>query len=480
MKDEQMARDTIDDVKKGQAADAAHNGAEQPSSGPTTSSAPAAAQPSSAEQKNAEGKPAKQPAAGGAEQPKKPNPLWQARQQLKAAQLQVEELQAQIDDMPIYPVARPAQMRRRHWGVVASFVLMVLAPLVAVILYLLVLAQDQYISRVGFVVRSQEAASGSEFLGGLGGLLASGGSASDSDVLYAFLNSEEMASAVEDRVGLRAHFSARWPGDWAFALWPGATMEDLPWYWQRILGVSYDSSSGLIEVQATAYTPEMSRQITTAVVEEAQARLNDLNSQARADAIGYASADLEENLKRLKTAREAMVEFRGRTRIVDPVADLEGRMVVMTTLQQQLAEALISHNVLRDTLPANDPRVKNASHLIEVIRKQINSERETFASDTTLSGEVGQDYPALIAEFERLAVDLKFAEETYRVALAALEMAQADAARQSLYLATYIKPSEAQSSEYPDRFVIVGLTALIVLMVWSIATMIYYSIRDRS
>ncbi|WP_260107663.1 hypothetical protein [Phaeobacter inhibens] len=65
--------------------------------------------------------------------------------------------------------------------------------------------------------------------------------------------------------------------------------------------------------------------------------------QARADAMRYARADLDEALERLKDARQSLTSFRTRTRIVDPEADIQGRMGVMNNLQQQLAEALIQY-----------------------------------------------------------------------------------------------------------------------------------------
>ena len=76
-------------------------------------------------------------------------------------------------------------------------------------------------------------------------------------------------------------------------------------------------------------------------------------------------------------------------------------------------------------------------------------------------------------------MDREFAEETYRAALAALDVARANASRQSRYLAAYIQPTRAQSSEFPQRGMLLGLTFLLVLLSWAILALVYYSIRDR-
>lgn len=390
-----------------------------------------------------------------------------------------DSLEAQLAQTPAYPVARPAHMKPRHRGLIASFVLLVLAPLAAAVFYLFAVAEDQYASTAGFTVRSQESSGANDLLGGLANF-AGNSAASDSDILYEFIQSKEMAEAVSRRVDLRAHYSRHWPGDWVFALWPDATLEELVWFWHRVVSIAYDSGSGLTEVQVTAFDAQTARDIAQAIVEESQIRINALNDQARADAMRYAEDDLAEALERLKAAREALTQFRTRTRIVDPEADIQGRMGVMNNLQQQLAAALIEYDLLAGSVAPGDVRLKKAQQQIEVIRARIDIERQTFASSNTDTGAVGEDYPSLIAEFERLTVDREFAEEAYRAALTALEVARDDAARQSRYLATYIKPALAEQAEYPRRFVLSALAGLFLLLGWSILALIYYSIRDRS
>ena len=371
----------------------------------------------------------------------------------------------------------PAKMKRRHWGLVGSFLLIVAMPLMAVVLYMWMVAVDQYSSATGFTVRQEEGGGASELLGGLAALTGSTASA-DSDILYEFIQSQALIQAVDTRLDLRGHYSAMWEKDPAFALRPDASIEDLESYWQRIVRIS--QSSGLIEVRVLAFEPKMAQDIAQAILEESQLMINALNNQAREDAMRYAREDLDEALIRLKAARETLTAFRTRTQIVDPEADIQGRMGVMNNLQQQLAEALIELDLLGETTNGGDPRLVQAQRRIEVIRDRISDERRTFVSDTTENGAVGEDYPSLIAEFEGLMVDREFAEGTYRASLAALDLARTKAARQSRYLATYVTPTLAQTSEFPQRFTITGVVGLFLLLSWSVIVLVYYSIRDRS
>lgn len=374
----------------------------------------------------------------------------------------------------------PARMKRRHWGLVLSFMGLVFAPFVVVAFYMLVIAEDQYSSVAGFTVRKEESGGASELLGGLAGLAGSGPTGSDSNILYEFILSRSLVQKVEDEIGLVDHYSAKRDADPIFALSPDASIEDLEQYWQRIVRVSYDQNSGLMELRVLSFEPAHAQAIARQIISESQEMINALNEQAREDAMRYATADLDEAVQRLKTAREALTAFRTRTQIVDPDADLQGRMGVMSSLQQQLAQALIEYDLLREQTSDSDPRILQAQRRIDAIRSRIAEERRSFASENAENSPDGEDYPSLIAEYEGLVVDREFAEESYRAALAALDVARAKASRQSRYLATYVEPTLAETSEYPQRGTIIGLAGLFLILGWSVLALIYYSIRDRA
>lgn len=379
----------------------------------------------------------------------------------------------------IRPPAGPARLRPRHRGLMLSFALVVVLPVLCAIAYLFLVAEDQYASTVGFTVRREEGATSStELLGGLAQFAGASGS-SESDILYEFIQSQEIVSLVDERIGLGDLYSVHWPGDPLLALRPDPTIEQLHRYWGHMVRISYDQGTKLIELRVLAFRAEDAQRIAQEIVTASQNRINDLNNQAREDVMRYANEDLDTAVDRLKAAREALSRFRSRTQIVDPAADIQGRMGVLNNLQQQLAQALIENDLVLGTTQEGDPRREQATRRIQVIRDRIAAERETFASDgdTRIAGET---YPALIAQFESLAVDLQFAEETYRAALAAVDMARANASRQSLYLAPYITPTLPQTAEFPQRVMLSGMVLLFLVLIWAIGALIYYSVRDRN
>ncbi len=378
---------------------------------------------------------------------------------------------------PVHPTARPAHLRPRHWGLILSFFLIVAVPLAALTAYLTQIAHDQYASTTGFTVRSDDGSAAADVLGGLASM-AGAGTGADADILFEFITSQDIVRRLDQRLDLSAHYAAPFQTDPILALSPQASIEDLVDHWQRIVRVSFDRSSGLIELRVLAFDPGMAQTIAQQIIAESQSLVNELNAQARADSMRFAQTDLDTARARLRSAREALTRFRTRTQIVDPASDLRGRMGVLNTLQQQLAEALIEHDLLSGTTanPA-DPRVTQAERRIAVIQDRIVQERRHVTSDEI--GAVGQDYPTLMAEFEGLMVEREFAEESYRAALAAVDVARTNAARQSRYLAVFIQPTLPESAGFPRRGTVLGLAALFLSLAWAILALIYYSVRDR-
>ncbi|NNF92232.1 MAG: sugar transporter, partial [Boseongicola sp.] len=255
------------------------------------------------------------------------------------------------------------------------------------------------------------------------------------------------------------------------------TIEDLHDYWGRMVRVTYDDSTGLIEARALAFEPEDARAVTTGIFEESARLVDELSAIAQDDTTEFARQEVERAVERLKGARERMTTFRSVNQIVDPSADLQGQMGLLSTLEGQLAEALISADLLRESTRETDPRITQAERRIVVIEARIAEERMKLGVGQGVGD--GGDYATLLAEYERLAVDREFAEQAYIAALATYDQALAEARRKSRYVAAHIKPTLAQSAQFPQRWIMVGLVTFFLLTIWSIAVLAFYSFRDR-
>ncbi|MFT5865341.1 MAG: capsular polysaccharide transport system permease protein [Gammaproteobacteria bacterium] len=455
----------------------------QPQPGPQTGPNKGQRQPSGSNQGQGPAKPG--PNAGPKAVPPRPGPVPGGPGPIAAAPKPVPAPKppqpAQIPapavtpDAILAPPARPARMRGRHWGIIFSFLLFVLVPIGIAGWYLYERAVDQFASTVGFSVRQEEGASGIELLAGLSAVGSS--SSTDADILYEFIQSQKLVADIDAQIDLASMWSIAHETDPFFGYDPDGTIEDLLNHWERKVRIFYDSGTGLIEVRALAFTAQDANAISRAIFDESSAMINALSDIARADSIGYARAELEVAEGRLRDARGAVTDYRNRNQIVDPSADLQNQAGLIGNLQAQLAEALIEVDLLTETTQLGDPRIEQSQLRVRVIEDRINEERRKMGiGDGTGEGTAFAD---LVGEFERLSVEREFAENTYIATLASFDAEQAEARRQTRYLAAHVQPTLAQRAEFPQRLMVLGLIALFIFVIWSIIVLVYYSLKDR-
>src|SRR6056297_3799857 len=373
------------------------------------------------------------------------------------------------------PPASSARPKPRHFGILLSFLLLVLAPLGVAAIYLHESARNQYASSVAFTVRREEQPSAVDILGGLSNL--STASSSDSDILFEFIQSHELVAKIDGTLDLRQIYSEPYGSDPVFALKPDASIEELLAYWQRMVRISYAPGTGLIDVEVLSFDAETSKRIAEEIFSESSRMINQLSTIAREDAMRYAREELNDALQQLSNARQALTAFRSRNQIVNPDADIQVQMGLLGSLQQMLGSELIDYDLLRHNARENDPRVVQSERRIEAIRERIRQERLKFGNGSEEN--VTDDYADVVAEFERLTVERQFAENKYPSALSNFDTARAKAQRQSRYLAAYVQPTLAESPEYPRRALILGLCALVLFGSRCIMVLVYYSLRDR-
>ncbi len=390
------------------------------------------------------------------------------------AQIDGEDPSAEAGDQPEPRIATvsPAKMRTRHYGVLLSMCLMVLAPIGLAAWYLWTHAADQYESRVGFTVRAEGQAVAPDLFGGLLG--SSGGSTSeDMSILSAYIISQEMVELLDAKLDLRAKFSVP-TEDPIYAYDPKGTIEDLVTYWQRMVVVDHNTSSGLMELTVYAFSAQDAQEISAAVLDQSGKVINNLSAIAREDSTRYARENLENARARANASRAALAAFRVKNKVADPAVAVASQMGVVSSLQHDLASALVELDLIRAASKANDPRIVQLERRITIIEGRIEQERSNVGI-----GADGAGFAELLSEYESLTVETTFAEQTYLAARAGFDSAMSSAAQQSRYLASFVLPTRAEASTAPDRPMATLIIGLIAFFIWASVVLIYYALRDR-
>ena len=367
-------------------------------------------------------------------------------------------------------LARGRRMRRAL--MLASFVLVVVIPSVLSGIYLFARAADQYHSRSAFAVRSEEMTNPLDIVGAFTQTGMS--SAPDAEILNDFISSQSLVTQIDADLDLRTIYN-RPDNDPVFTLGADPSVEDLLGYWDRMVTVSLDSNTGVIEIEARAFDREDARLIANAIIERSADLVEDLSRIAREDSMRFTIEDVAKAEERLREQRVKIREFRTNYQIIDPEADVESQVGVIAALQGRLADALIEFDTIRSYADNNDPRLPNIQLRIDAIRNQIGNERAAFSNGS----ETGRPLSDIIGEYEELLVDMEFSQNAYTAALAAEEQARIEANRRSRYLAVHIPPTLAEESVYPQRALLLAVVIACTFATWAIMVMLYYNVRDR-
>lgn len=371
----------------------------------------------------------------------------------------------------IPPAVGRAIWTRKHSLIVGGFLLLFVLPSLVVASYMFLVARDQYVSEVSFVVRDEESQNVG-LLAGIG-LSSVGNATTDAQILYKYLRSPNFVAQLDRELDLRAMFTK--PSmDPVFALHEDATLEELVAYWRRMVTISVDSATGMTEIQVRAFTPEDANRISQGIHAAASRLVNSISDEARDNVLHYAERDLRQTEVRLADARVALAQFRDRYKLIDPQAVVSTNATIVTGLSQELTEAMIQLETLRQQGTA-DVRISQAQMRVDVLRQRIEQEQQSYVGGP--SGE--ETFSAVLDQYTKLQLDLELAEKSYSLALSGVEAARSKSQQDNRYLATFVQPTTPETATRPRRLVVTLLATVFIFIGWLSVVLIGYSNRDR-
>ena len=387
---------------------------------------------------------------------------------------------------PIAPLPQPVQTgqilgsdvapARTSLARVFGFLVMVLLPIGASAWYLWERAADRYASRAAFSIRSNETSAPLEIFGAIT-QLGTSSTMMDGEILYDFIQSQQMLDAVRQRVDLGAIY-ARAPEDWLFHLDEDHPIEDLLDHWDLMSDVAIDPANGILTVEIRAFAPGDAQTIAEAVLAASTELVNQLSETARIDAVRYAALELDEAESRLRDIRTRLRAFRDLEQEVDPTQNAQAALGLVATLEEDRARAQVQLESMSAVLDQQAPRIVALQRRIRTLDNRISEERTRLGTGTAPDGS-SRPLAAVVGDYEELVVDREFAEQAYTLALATYEQAQAEARRQNRYLAVHIRPTLSEKAEYPDRVVWLITIAALAFAFWSVLSLLLANIRER-
>jgi capsular polysaccharide transport system permease protein len=366
-------------------------------------------------------------------------------------------------------------------GPLITFILLVVIPTACASVYFGLIASPIYVSEAKFAVRgstqklpSSNADAGALPVGNIPGGLASLNNSQDSYVVADYIKSAPLIEKLNRDDYLRSVFG-RNDIDLLSRLRSSSSLDALREYWDSMVGVSVENLSGILTLRVHAFNPQDALAISRAILNASEALVNSLSERRLADAIRTEQDELDRSRRRLEAARLAAQEFRNRSGQLDPMSQSRVSLQLATLLQTEKLKLESELQTSRRTLTDKSPSVQVLSARLQAINDQIQrADREitsTNPDDPTLS--------RALYQFEGLEVERQFAQRLYMVSQAGVERARMNAARQQLYLTTFVEPSLAEMALYPHRLTNILIVFLASLAPWTVLTMLTAAIKDH-
>jgi len=171
-------------------------------------------------------------------------------------------------------------------------------------IYLFMFADSLYNSNA--IVTLQNSSAGSSLSSLVGGSLLGGGggnSTNESGALIAYIQSHEMLEILDKKFQLRQEYSA--PGRNPFwQLSKDASETDFLTFYQGMVTVTQDQTTGLITIDVMDYDAQRSQEMVKTIQRESEKFINSMSAQMVSATIKDAQQELESAEKAVETAQE--------------------------------------------------------------------------------------------------------------------------------------------------------------------------------
>jgi capsular polysaccharide transport system permease protein len=249
-------------------------------------------------------------------------------------------------------------------------------------------------------------------------------------------------------------------------------------YLHRMVSVNYDTSSQIITVAVQAFTPQDASRLAQEILALSNDLVNQVSAKSRQDTVRLAESELQRAEARLREQRDVLSTFRETEQDIDPAGSVATQQAMIGRLMGELTGAQTRMATLREYLSDDAPSVRVLASLISTLEDQVAAEKAKLGRGDAAIGS-GDTLTERVGTFEELSVDLEFTRRAYLSALVSVEGARLEADRQQRYLASFVSPSLPEQALYPKRVLNVFLAAILAFMLWGIAVMSVYIVREH-
>ncbi|MFN6978662.1 MAG: capsule biosynthesis protein, partial [Gemmobacter sp.] len=365
--------------------------------------------------------------------------------------------------------------RRRRRAVILAIRLafFVLLPTLAALWYFAAVATPLYGTRSEFVIQQAESAAGA---GGLGSLFSGTqfATSQDSIAVQGYLQSREAMQRLDRDEGFRAAFSG--PGiDPILRLPDDASSEAVYATYRRNVKIAYDPTEGIIKMEVSAPSPELSAAWSRALIRYAEEQVDTLTQRLRGDQMRGAMASYEQAEANLRVSQDRVVALQERYRVLSSEVEVSLLTAQITNLETQLTQDRLSLIQMQSNPTPNRARMEPLERRIATLTDEI----ATLRARLTEGGAGGLSLARVQSELLVAQADVETRQLLLAQSLQQLETARIEANRQVRYLSVSVSPVAPDVASYPRVFENTAVVLLLFAGIYLMVSMTASILREQ-
>ncbi|MGL4544499.1 MAG: sugar transporter [Plesiomonas sp.] len=355
------------------------------------------------------------------------------------------------------------------WAKLGSFLLVLLASALIIGYYTLI-ASPRYASQAQFVVK--QASDSGIAIPGLAAIGAASPSTRDALILQEFLQSMEMAEALDAAVGLKAHYeSEQW--DWLSRLKAGSTREEYAEYFRSRIRVEYNEMAEILKVEMQGFSPEYALSLTQTMLKISEQFINELGVNMASSQLNYAQQEVVRSHEKLKQQQLRLVDFQNTHKLISPDTQSGALLSAVHKLEADLISQETELKSLQAYMRSDTAEVKALEFRIDALRQQLQQEKAKLTSSDQ------ESLNKLAADFKEIELNTKLSADLYASALSSLEVARAEAMKKLKHLLIVEQPRLAQEDSYPRRLYNIITWFVVLLLCYFVGRLTLAVIKEH-
>ncbi len=357
---------------------------------------------------------------------------------------------------------------RRHWLVIVTLCI----PVALAIVYFGFVASGQYVSEARFFVRTSALGDTANLASFMQNQKIT--RASDETIAVSeYITSRDALRALVENDRLLAILSS--PAADLFNRFPNFYSRDnteaLYNHFRGFVDVHVEGDSGIATLRARAFRPEDAQHLTQALLKDAEAFVNRLNTRVYEDTLKLANRSVDEERVKFAEIEERLTRYRNAQKVIDPNKEAVAALGALGTLMANLsrAESALSQEI---ALAPRSPKIPGLSTNVASLRDEVAKQRALIS---------GPDFSLAekFSEFDQLMLDRELAARGLEAAQIQLSRARQDLEQQQYYLQTIVEPNLPDQALYPRRLFYIAFVFAISFCVYWILRALLTNVREH-